>query len=669
MTPSLARASLDVLTAPRLLFRAVGPLALALAVVTCADAPTARSASHAARIAIAPSFSAAAARAYGALGTLGFEITAVRIRLTADDGRVAADTTLPFPATQDTLRLELVVELRGGEGRFTALIELRDATGLVLFSGARAVTARSGLLPGAAPAPFLVEYSGPGRDARTVVLSSPTGVVSTSSLVPLAATALDASGRPVTDLLVRWTSSDSSLGRVTPTGGASAELRGTGKRGTIGVSAVTPTGLSASATIALVPPVTRLVVIGGDGQRAVAGRAAAEPFVVEARAGDGGPVPNVSVTFRATTAGGAVTTSSALSDSAGRASTEIRVGRRAGVYAFEASAEAVPPVSIIATASPAPAAAIAIASGHAQRAEVGTATERPLVVVVTDEWGEPADGAEVEWSVLAGGGRLDAARTATGSDGRASVVYALGSQAGEQRVRASLPRVAGASVEFTAYADPGEATTFRVLQPLPPVLQVGVPPANDLRVQLMDDAGNAVPRSGVVVTATGIVSPGNAPPFVVSATSDGSGIALIAIPAYAGAIGTATITLTAPGLAALALPALTFATGPLTKLRVATQPAGATSSGALLPAQPVLQLSDAGANSVTTPGVAVTAFIASGGGTLSGTTTVLTDANGTATFTDLVIGGPTGVHTLGFSSPSLPSVQSGTIDVASPSAP
>jgi hypothetical protein len=207
------------------------------------------------------------------------------------------------------------------------------------------------------------------------------------------------------------------------------------------------------------------------------------------------------------------------------------------------------------------------------------------------------------------------------------------------------------------------------LQPLPPVLQVGVPPANDLRVQLVDDAGNAVARAGVVVTATGVVSPGNAPPFVVSATSDASGLALIAIPAYAGALGAATITLSAPGLAPLALPTLTFTTGPLTKLRIATQPAAASVSGTLLPAQPVLQLSDAGANSVKTPGVAVTAFVASGSGTLSGTTTVLTDAGGTATFTDLVIGGATGVHTLGFSSPALPSVQSGTIDVTSPEAP
>ncbi|HEU4721293.1 MAG TPA: hypothetical protein VFS59_08020, partial [Gemmatimonadaceae bacterium] len=655
-----------MLTAPRLLSRAVGPLALALAVVTCADAPTATSAPHAARVTIAPSFSTAAARAYDALGTLGFEITAARIRLTADDGRIAADTTLPFPVTQDTLRLELAVEVRGIEERFTALIELRDGTGLVLFSGSRGVTARSGLLPGAAPAPFLVEYSGPGRDARAVVLSPATGVVSTSSVVPFAATAVDASGRPVTDLLVRWTSSDSSLGRVTPTGGASAELRGTGRRGTIAVNAVTPTGLSASATIALVPPAARLVVTAGEGQRAVAGRTTAEPFVVEVRAGDGGPVPNVAVRFRATTAGGAVTTTSALSDSAGRASTEIRVGRRAGVYAFEASAEELPTVSISATATPAPPAAIAIAAGHAQRAEVGAAIERPLVVVVTDEWGEPADGAVVEWSVLAGAGRLDAARTTTGADGRTSVAYVLGREAGEQRVGAALSAVGGATVEFTAYADPGDATSFRVLQPLPPVLQVGVPPANNLRVQLVDDAGNAVAQRGLVVTATGVVSPGNAPPFIVSAPSDGSGIALIAIPAYAGAIGTATITLTAPGLTPLALPALTFATGPLTKLRIASQPAGATWSGALLPAQPVLQLSDAGANSVETPGVAVTAFIASGGGTLSGTTTVLTDANGTATFTDLVIGGATGAHTLGFSSPALPSVQSGTIDVASP---
>ena len=175
-------------TAHRLTSRAVALLALALAAITCSDAPTAPAASGAlrtARVALSPSFSAGAARSYEALTRLGFDIASARVRLTAGNGRVAADTVVPFPATQDTLRLELSVQIEGGEETFAVLIELRDASGLVLFAGTRPVTARSTALPSLAPAPFVMEYAGPGRDARTIVLAPATGAVSASGVVPL----------------------------------------------------------------------------------------------------------------------------------------------------------------------------------------------------------------------------------------------------------------------------------------------------------------------------------------------------------------------------------------------------------------------------------------------------------------------------------------------------
>jgi hypothetical protein len=61
--------------------------------------------------------------------------------------------------------------------------------------------------------------------------------------------------------------------------------------------------------------------------------------------------------------------------------------------------------------------------------------------------------------------------------------------------------------------------------------------------------------------------------------------------------------------------------------------------------QPAVQVRDV--NGIAVSGVAVTATIASGGGTLEGTTTATTDATGTATFGDLGIRG-TGSHSLEF---------------------
>jgi subtilisin family serine protease len=63
-------------------------------------------------------------------------------------------------------------------------------------------------------------------------------------------------------------------------------------------------------------------------------------------------------------------------------------------------------------------------------------------------------------------------------------------------------------------------------------------------------------------------------------------------------------------------------------------------------------------------GVPVSVSIASGGGSLTGATTVNTASNGRATFTGLGIHGTVGPRTLAFTSPDLTAVNSGTIDLS-----
>lgn len=83
-----------------------------------------------------------------------------------------------------------------------------------------------------------------------------------------------------------------------------------------------------------------------------------------------------------------------------------------------------------------------------------------------------------------------------------------------------------------------------------------------------------------------------------------------------------------------------------TQLAITTQPSGAV-SGVALSTQPVVRLRDATNASVLEAGVTVTAYLASGSGTLGGTKQVVTDANGVATFTNLAFTG-TGSFTIGF---------------------
>jgi hypothetical protein len=83
-------------------------------------------------------------------------------------------------------------------------------------------------------------------------------------------------------------------------------------------------------------------------------------------------------------------------------------------------------------------------------------------------------------------------------------------------------------------------------------------------------------------------------------------------------------------------------------LTLAQQPSAIVTSEVPFAQQPIVQLQDAitGTN-VATPDVEVTALVL-GGGTLLGTATVKTDANGTATFTNLAIKGDPGQYTLDF---------------------
>jgi hypothetical protein len=132
-----------------------------------------------------------------------------------------------------------------------------------------------------------------------------------------------------------------------------------------------------------------------------------------------------------------------------------------------------------------------------------------------------------------------------------------------------------------------------------------------------------------------------------------------------GTVGAYTLTFTAAGLTTATSASIALAAGAASQLLIARQPAAGAQSGITLAEQAAVRALDASNNAVS--GVQVTAAIAGGGGTLSGTTTVTTDASGMATFSNLAINGTDGVRTLRFtsSSPSLTSSTSLTINVTS----
>jgi hypothetical protein len=98
-------------------------------------------------------------------------------------------------------------------------------------------------------------------------------------------------------------------------------------------------------------------------------------------------------------------------------------------------------------------------------------------------------------------------------------------------------------------------------------------------------------------------------------------------------------------------------------LAVATQPWISSASGVGLIQQPAVQVRDACGDPVLQAGIGVTASLASGTGTLGGTTTATTDSSGIATFTNLFITGAEGEYTIGFASSGLTGVTTHAISL------
>jgi pimeloyl-ACP methyl ester carboxylesterase len=186
-----------------------------------------------------------------------------------------------------------------------------------------------------------------------------------------------------------------------------------------------------------------------------------------------------------------------------------------------------------------------------------------------------------------------------------------------------------------------------------PVSNLGAVGANStvsISVVVRDKAGVAVPGVSVAfVTSSGSVSPS-----VAASDQNGLALAFWKLGATTGAqsarasIPTAAV----PPVdisATVAVPAA---------LAILLQPTSGTTGQPLSP-QPVVEVRDAFGNHVAGATNTVTASLASGSGTLSGTVAV-TAVNGTAQFANLVLTG-SGEHSLRFASPGLSAVSSSPI--------
>ena len=177
-------------------------------------------------------------------------------------------------------------------------------------------------------------------------------------------------------------------------------------------------------------------------------------------------------------------------------------------------------------------------------------------------------------------------------------------------------------------------------------------------VEVRDAAGNLAITSSMPVTVT--VASGGGVLSGTATVSAVSGVATFAGLSIAGTVGQRTFSFSATGLMTATSIGFSLDAGPPTVLAIRTQPVVGTAY-APFPTPAVLEIRDAFGN-VTLSTAAVTATIASGGGTLGNAATVNAVA-GVATFSSLTINGSAGARTLTFASGALPAVTSASVNV------
>jgi hypothetical protein len=259
----------------------------------------------------------------------------------------------------------------------------------------------------------------------------------------------------------------------------------------------------------------------GDNQTGSAGAALAESLAVKVVDSGGDPVVNQRVAFvvDGDAPGGSVSPAQARTGTDGVARARWVLGSTSGTQAVVARVVGSDTLQVRFEASvgSADAATIAAAGGNDQTGAAGTALPNPLVVLVTDQFGNPVADVRVEWD--AHDGSVDPSSSRTGSDGRAETSWVLGSSTGSQTATASSEDLEGSPVSFTSTAVAGTADHLLRVSGNGQSASPGQELDDPLVVRLVDQEGNGIPDRAV----SWVVGAGGGSVTSTNSTTDGDG--------------------------------------------------------------------------------------------------------------------------------------------------
>ncbi len=424
----------------------------------------------------------------------------------------------------------------------------------------------------------------------------------------------------------------------------------------------TPIALTAGAP-------TQMAVNAGNTQTATAGTAVAIDPAVLVRDVSNNPVSGVAVTFAVAGGGGSVLPATAVATNASgiATATSWTLGTAAGANSLTATAAPAGitpnPVTFTATAVAGSAGRLAMFTQPPTTAASGVTLAPAAVVQLQDALGNPVSTPNVgiTASIASGpGGVLSGGTVAlTDANGRATFgSLIITGPTGAYMLQfggASLTGVTSSAINLTA----GSAARVAVVTQ-PTTAQSGIAFPTAPTVQVQDAAGNPVAgaRGISVLSNSGSATLSG----TLNQTTNGAGLATFSGLVLTGPTGPNTLLFSSAGLITDTTAVITLTAGTATQLSMTQQPSTSAASGVAFAQQPRVQVRDASGNPVSGV-VSVTAVIASGGGTLGGTTTVSTDASGLAIFTNLSVTGTVGSRSLQFTSGGLTPITSTAVSI------
>jgi adhesin/invasin len=490
--------------------------------------------------------------------------------------------------------------------------------------------------------------NGPATQINIDAGDTQRGTVGTALGTLVSAKVTDLSGNPVPNAPVSWTavSGGGQIIATRQTTDSTGRSFATWTLGTTGgsqtVRAALASGISVGfrATAAAGAPV-QLIQVAGSGQTGTVGLALTTPLSVRVVDSYGNGVAGAAVSFSADQGTfGAVAVTDSLGGTLGR----WTLGQQTGLQTSSASLFGTAPVTFVATGRANGATTTAIETGNNQTQTVRQTLPLPLVVRVTDKFGNPVAGTAVTWAINQGGGTLLATSATTDSSGRATAIWTLGNSTGSQLATLSVPLLP--LVVFSATATAGALDTLAIVAGNNQSGTVSTALGTPLIVRVVDASGN--PEVGASVIFAVVSGGGTVNPAIATTDASGRATANWTIGSFAGAqtatasAGAKSVTFVATGSAASG----GGGGGGVTPAQIVLVSGnGQTGSvGAQLGANVVVKVLDASGIPVAGTKIAWTVAAGNAGGSVSPTSS-LTDGSGQAS-TIWLLGSQVGLQTL-----------------------